>query len=550
MTFNSFLRLTKIQAKKSLKFKFKLATIFFAYFAFKFILFFMSLSNFSILDNFIFFLFTLVFPCKKRVRIPYHVLLVLIAIILLYKDSYLPSIDFAINQSGSLMSAIKESKDYIADYFNFRIIVIFVGVFAFSFFLMDVFHFEFVIFVLFAYVTFATFNSNLIANELATKNTEVTEIKSDDIPEQKGEPNTQNIENYLQTFLAKEKQRIVSMPQTLPLGFEPFDIVVLNICSFASDDVVASNLADHEVFSKFDAKFDNFNSASSYSTPASMRLLRANCGQESESDMYSQRRTECELLTSLDRLGFSNQVYLDHNGIYGDYFKTLHDQAGLIDKMYPLNKLSVKYTAFDGTAVYSDFDLFKAYINNMETNINGQKITFFNILSLHDGNRLYGQTKSQPYVPRLRTLLDDIDVFMSDLENSQRKTLFIMVPEHGAAIRGDKMQIAKLREIPTDTITRIPTMIKFFGIKNESDKKHEIADIKGSFSYLALAEIIKRSIEGNVFAKDKTGANVKNLIEDLPQTAFIGESTNAFFMKFQNKDFYKLKGDHWEPYKK
>lgn len=550
MILNKILRKINVNAKKLFKFKIKLSSIFVAYFAFKYILFFMSLSNFSIIDNFIFFLFALIYPCKKRVRIIYHGMLILVALSLLYMDSYLPSINSAINQSGSIIGAIKELTSYFIDYFNFRIIVIFIGILASSFFLIDVFHFEFVIVTLFIYTSISTFNSNLIANELATKNIQKIEIKSDDIPEQIGDPTTENIENYLQAFLAKEKQRIVSMPQTLPNNFQPFDIVLLNICSLASDDVVASNLADHKIFSRFDVKFDNFNSASSYSTPASMRLLRANCGQETESDMYSERRTECELLTTLDRVGFANQVYFDHNGIYGDYFKTLHDQAGLIDKMFPLDKLSVKYTAFDGTPIYSDFDLFKAYINNMETSTNVQKITFFNLLSLHDGNRLYGQNKSQPYVPRLRTLLDDIDVFMTDLEESSRKTLFIMVPEHGAAIRGDKMQIAKLREIPTDTITRIPTMIKFFGFSANQEDTQEITTVNGNYSYLALAEIIKRSIQRNIFSKDKNTSTIKSIVDKLPQTAFIGESTNAFFMTYQNKDFYKLKSDHWEPYKK
>ncbi len=37
-----------------------------------------------------------------------------------------------------------------------------------------------------------------------------------------------------------------------------------------------------------------------------------------------------------------------------------------------------------------------------------------------------------------------------------------------AAIRGDKMQIAKLREIPTEKITRIPVGVSFLGAQRNA----------------------------------------------------------------------------------
>ena len=45
---------------------------------------------------------------------------------------------------------------------------------------------------------------------------------------------------------------------------------------------------------------------------------------------------------------------------------------------------------------------------------------------------------------------------MGELEASGRRAVVVLVPEHGAALRGDSAQIAGLREIPTPAITLVP----------------------------------------------------------------------------------------------
>ena len=53
-----------------------------------------------------------------------------------------------------------------------------------------------------------------------------------------------------------------------------------------------------------------------------------------------------------------------------------------------------------------------------------------------------------------------------EIERSGRKVMLVVVPEHGAAVRGDRVQTARLRDIPSMRITQVPTMVKFIGIKN------------------------------------------------------------------------------------
>ena len=39
--------------------------------------------------------------------------------------------------------------------------------------------------------------------------------------------------------------------------------------------------------------------------------------------------------------------------------------------------------------------------------------------------------------------------------------MLVVVPEHGAAEKGDKVQVAHLRDIPSPAITHVPALVKF-----------------------------------------------------------------------------------------
>jgi hypothetical protein len=66
---------------------------------------------------------------------------------------------------------------------------------------------------------------------------------------------------------------------------------VINICSLSWADVDAAGLMSHPLWSHFDIQFKDFNSATSYSGPAAIRLLRASCGQTSHKTCISQPAT-------------------------------------------------------------------------------------------------------------------------------------------------------------------------------------------------------------------------------------------------------------------
>ncbi|MBE6422640.1 cellulose biosynthesis protein BcsG [Succinivibrio dextrinosolvens] len=530
---------------KYFEFKFSESIYCTSYFVYKFILYILGFIGFSVINNLILFLLFFVRIKRNDSNFLYKVFLIIASLVILYTDSFLPGLDQILSQLEG--TSFNYKLDLLYDLINKNYILGFAGIYFICFLITDYLHGYAFVSVVFCIITFNAFSPYFIEKKITEYNLPNNLPQSTDIPPQIGDATNENIESYLKTFLEKEKDRLTSFPEALPENFEPFDILIVNICSMATDDIQAVKQDKHKVFEKFDLRFDNFNSVSSYSTPATMRLLRANCGQETESDMYSRARSECSLLNSLSQLGYQTKVFFDHNGVYGDYLKTLGELGELPQKLYPLSSLNIRYNSFDGSPIYSDESVFRAYIEEAKK-ASGLTLGFMNLISLHDGNRLPGMNKAESYGPRLLRMLNDLDYLVEGLKKSGRKTMLVVIPEHGAAIRGDKMQIARLREIPTSKITRIPTMIKFFGL-NENTSLPEQITVHGSYSYLALSEIIKRAVENNIFSSGHETATVEEIATDLPQQAYISESTNAFYMNFAGKDFYKLKGDEWSEYK-
>lgn len=136
---------------------------------------------------------------------------------------------------------------------------------------------------------------------------------------------------------------------------------------------------------------------------------------------------------------------------------------------------------------------------------------------------------------------------MEKISKSGRPLLFIVVPEHGAAYRGDKIQMARLREIPSPHITHVPVMVKFFGIKTRMSGRI----VSDPVSYLAVSEIINRTINSGLYLPNNQNAPVivSDILRDLPQTWSVSENANASVVHFANDYLVSLKGSNtWIKY--
>ncbi|WP_297610473.1 cellulose biosynthesis protein BcsG [uncultured Sutterella sp.] len=364
------------------------------------------------------------------------------------------------------------------------------------------------------------------------------------LPPQTEPADDAGINRWLARFYQSESERKAGIPQeSRP---RDFDIAVVNICSMSTDDLEASDLADHPVFSRFDARFENFNSATTYSGPATLRLLRSVCGEPSHEVLYNHREPSCELFGRLEQAGWKTTFFMDHNGQFDGYLDSLRERAGFAAKLSDQSSYRQALAAFDDSKIYRTADVLRDWLRHKPAD-GAPTAAFFNLIALHDGNRALKSTRPMPFKPRAETLLNDLSQVMSEIEASGRKVLFIIVPEHGAAVRGDKIQMARLREIPSPRITHVPVLVKFFGLPKEALPGTQIR-IPESTSYLAVSELIGRTAACDPWSAATTCPGPQELFKGLPQTWAVSENSNASVLSYQNKWWVKLPGDKWIAY--
>ena len=367
---------------------------------------------------------------------------------------------------------------------------------------------------------------------------------SGDLPAQTAAPTSDNLNAWLNSFYASESKRTTTFPAQLPEDAQPFDLLVINICSLASSDIEAAGLMQHPLWSHFDIRFSNFNSATSYSGPAAIRLLRASFGQPSHTNLYQPAGNQCYLFDNLSKLGFTQHLMLDHNGVFGDFLKEVRENGGMQSPLMDQSKLPVNLLSFDGSPVYDDLAVLDRWLQSPDMPAGGRSATFYNILPLHDGNHFQGQSKTADYKTRAQKLFDELDAFFTELEKSGRRVMVVVVPEHGAALQGDKMQVSGLRDIPSPSITHVPAAIKFFGMK--APHQGAAIDINQPSSYLAISELVARAVDGKIFTEDSVDWSA--FTGNLPQTAAVSENSNAVVVQYQGKPYVRLNGGSWVPY--
>ncbi|MCT4712053.1 cellulose biosynthesis protein BcsG [Enterobacteriaceae bacterium H11S18] len=365
-----------------------------------------------------------------------------------------------------------------------------------------------------------------------------------DIPAQTAPPTTQNLTAWLNSFYAAEAKRVTTFPTSLPADSQPFELLVINICSLSWSDIDAAGLSNHPLWKHFDILFKNFNSATSYSGPAAIRLLRASCGQPSHKNLYSPEGDQCYLFENLAKLGFTQHLMMDHNGVFGDFLKEVREYGGMQSPLMDQKGLPTGLLSFDNSPVYDDTAVLNRWMEDEDRAPNTRSATFYNLLPLHDGNHFPGNSKTADYKVRAQKLFDELDAFLTNLEKSGRKVMVVIVPEHGAALKGDKMQVSGLRDIPSPDITHVPVGIKFVGMKAPHDG--DAIEITQPSSMLAVSELVARSVDGKNFVADQVDWDA--LTKNLPQTAPVSENSNAIVIQYQNKPYVRLNGGDWVPY--
>jgi cellulose synthase operon protein YhjU len=517
------------------------------YFFAKFALLWSGKLNFHPLDNVTFLAF-LLFPIGsvtlQRIR---HYSAIPIGIALFYHDTWLPSIYTILDQGGYLLQF---NTDYLFDLFNrfinwnmikgaFVILVTYILISPWI-------RITVLTIAILVWLACPKFNLSETPIPTVTSPSSVPLQTKPNIQNQNGPATNENITAYLNQFYTNQASQQTHFPVKLTAEAQPFDILIIQICSLAWSDLKAVDLVGNPFWSQFDLMFNHFNSASSYSGPASIRLLRASCGQDSQKTLYQPADKHCFIMNNLAQLGFTNQLMLDHTGTFGDYLSDLRKYGQLTAPLMPQKNLGIQLDSFNGQPIYSDKEQLSQWLTLRNKSTDARSVTFYNIIPLHDGNHFINQSKPADYRTRVITLFDTLEHFFTMLEQSSRKVMVIVIPEHGANMSGDSLQMPGLRDIPSLSITEVPVGIKFFGIPPENHPVSTIQIDKPS-SYLAISDLIAQLVPGELF--HSKGFDLNQLIKKLPTTPAVSENENSVVVDYHGSSYIRLIGEvNWIPY--
>lgn len=482
----------------------------------------------------------------KWLRILRGTLGVAAAAVLLYSESWLPGVDSILANKGGIAGfSLLYMAEFALDFINVKMVgwglLVFLGYFLVRRYVRVTF---FTIVYFLGAVTMPWVQSILPERAPVVTADAGGQTNEAAAPVKTGKADAKAVGEWYDAFLAYEHDRRARFPNGLSEKDTPFDILLLSICSVSNDDLAVSQLDQHPLFKEFNIRFDSFNAATAYSGPALLRLLNGACGQPSHSELYGERRPECEIMTRLGTLGYSQRLLMDHSGEYDNFLQSMRDKTGVTATLDNA-KYPTRYMGFDDEEIADSLAVLRHWQRTQVKSKAGRTATLINFIALHDGNRLPGRGRAEPFKPRAQEMFDNIRTFLRELERSGRKTMVVIVPEHGAAVRGDKIQVPRLRDIPTMRISRVPVMVKFVGLKG---MPNEPIHVTGNTSYLALTSLIGKTLETDYFSKDGGTVPLEQLVHDLPQTNPVSENGTVQTLEYQGREYFRQNGGEWKPY--
>jgi cellulose synthase operon protein YhjU len=517
-----------------------------AYFFAKLLLFAGGYIDFNPWLNLAFAAFTALPPRNRRQGFAKNLIAVPLGLVLLYHDSWLPPISRALSQAGNLQSfSASYLLELLGRFISLRVLAelaVMMAVYLLARRKLRLSTFVFIAILLIGAFPhgWPSFGPAVISNAVASTTPGAA-------PAAEVEPRNMRpeaLDALLTSFYAKEKQRQVRFTPAAQDG-APYDILILNVCSLAWDDLRLVKRDKDPLFARFDLVLSNFSSAASYSGPAAIRLLRGNCGQTEHTQLYNPPNPECLVLDGLQKAGFEPHWLMNHDGQYGNFYADVHDRGGVAVTPDNNNGAQLAQQAFDGSPIYGDYSVLSRWWAKREGNPAQRVVLYYNTVTLHDGNKVVGSGHTDSsYATRLNTFISDLSHFLDDLQHSGRHVVVVLLPEHGAALRGDRRQISGLREIPTPAISRVPVGVLLVNAAKAAQSVQQRIDAPSSF--LAVNELLSRLIADNPFTKQ--GLSISRYTQGLPQTDSVAENEGTTMMLLGRQYMMRTPDGGWSPW--
>lgn len=361
------------------------------------------------------------------------------------------------------------------------------------------------------------------------------------------EPATpERLDEMLRKFYAGEAGRRVSFAAPAAAA-APFDVMLLHICSLGWDDLDHVGRRDHALFADMDLQLRNYGSAASYSGPAAVRLMRSGCGHTSDEQLFRPAAPDCLLFNGLQRVGFEPQFAMNHDGHFGEFLNTIRNFGAFQAPLLPMDGIAVIQHGFDGSPVYDDYAMLERWWQQRLASSAPQVALFYNSMSLHDGNKVVGvklDGAKDSYRYRYDRLASDLLRFMELVRSSGRRAVVVVVPEHGAALRGDRMQISGLREIPSRDIALVPAGVKL--INPPQAPLNAPQRIEQPASLFGIGSLLAQLVRNSPFAGG--APDLAAYAATLPTTAFVAENEKTVVMRYGSAYWMRSPDGRWAPY--
>lgn len=516
-----------------------------AYFFGKFLLYAGGYIGFSPWLNLLFALFTALPPQNARQRFTKNLLAVPLGIMLLYRDSWLPPIGRVLSQTQNLATfTLPYLLELAGRFVNWKVLIALAVMLVLYALARRKLRLSTFVFLGIFIVMLIPEGQSLLQPAVATN----AAASSAGAPPPVASIDPRNLrrealDELLTQFYAKELSRQVHFPAVAAADV-PYDIVLLHVCSLSWDDLQAVQRADDPLLKRFDILFSAFNSAASYSGPAAIRLLRGNCGDTAHKQLYDPANRDCLVIDGLQGAGFEPHWLMNHDGKFGDFFTDVRERGAFPAPLEDSRGATVAQRSFDDSPIYGDYSVLSRWWTKRMSNPAPRVVLYYNSISLHDGNRIDGKAVgagSSSFADRLQQLTRGIGQFLDDLQRSGRQVIVVLVPEHGAAVRGDKRQIPGLREIPTPAITHVPVGV---ALVNAARPPNQVQQrVESPSSYLALNELLSRFLADNPF--NKATLNLSTYAQNLPQTESVAENDGTVIMQISGQYMMRTPDGAW-----
>lgn len=518
------------------------------YFIAKVALYIQGVIDFHPLENFALLLFILLPIRVKPLNIFRHLVAVPAAAWLLHYDSYLPPLERLWAQAGQLMQFEMSYLVELLGRFVSLEAVIAIFTLCAGYFLLSKFVRVSVLVVIAMIMVSLPESEQSPAATVAASTAPATPTQSEPTTQPEiTEINDTTLNKLKEEFFVQESSRRVTFSSTEQQS-APFDMLFLSVCSVAWDDIEIAGLSDHPLFKEFDIMFDNFSAATSYSGPAVVRLLRASCGQQKHAQLFDPAPSkQCYLFDNLKNLGFKENLLMNHNGIFDSFLELIKRDGDLQTNLMSQEGFTPYQKSFDGSSIFRDKQVLDNWWQQRLSSNDEKVVALYNSISLHDGNRIINSksgTSLVSYKARLKNLLDDLYAFFKQLEASERNIVVALVPEHGAGMRGDRMQISGMREIPAPTIVHTPVGVKIFGpgLQRQGNTVH----VQAPSSYLALSQLVSNILEQDIYTKSTF--NPAELANGLPETRVVAQNSGSTVIEVDKRYYVSLDGTSWIDY--